>query len=384
MIKKYFALSLIAASIAVAGCSDDDDDDGVPGTDPVVPGVESPAATPGVGGTVYDTIVQSADHTMLRDAIDAAGLANTLDDESLEFTVFAPDNAAFEALETAPTGDDLLRTLDFHVLVGTFDSVTLAELVSVTEGDATLPTLLDGASLTFTTSDEGQGLAVEGTPILTADLYPTEVEAEVDTTVEGETDTTVEGETDTPVEGETDTPVEGEVDTTVEGETETTVEFVTTGVVHSIGAVLTAPEAVDTPDEGTDPVVVPGDGTVSEGAGTAQAALESAGNYTSFLALFGPQSYDDAINVWTVFAPTDEAIAASTATADAQNHIVTTGAMTVEDLIAAGSITSNSGNSFTVTGTDESDLMIGGSAATLLATGDGGALVYSLDGVLVP
>ena len=123
-----------------------------------------------------------------------------------------------------------------------------------------------------------------------------------------------------------------------------------------------------------------GAGTVSENAGTAQAALESAGIYTRFLGLFAPQSYDDVVNVWTVFAPTDASIPDGV-TPDAQNHIFTGGALTAAEMLEAGSITTNAGVTYEVSGT-ETELVVGGSAASLLATGDGGALIYSLEGVL--
>ena len=105
MIKKYFALSLIAASLAVAGCSSDDDDDD---DNDVVTETETEEeteeevtfaeVTPGVGNSVFDTIVASDSHQMLEDAIVAAGLDAQLDDESASFTIFAPTDAAFAAL----------------------------------------------------------------------------------------------------------------------------------------------------------------------------------------------------------------------------------------------------------------------------------------------
>ena len=51
--------------------------------------------------TAYDFIAASANHTSLTAAIDAAGLASTLDNANSTFTVFAPDNDAFSAFLTA-------------------------------------------------------------------------------------------------------------------------------------------------------------------------------------------------------------------------------------------------------------------------------------------
>ena len=48
--------------------------------------------------SVYDVISGSPNHSFLTQAIDGEGLDVTLDDQSNEFTIFAPDDDAFEAL----------------------------------------------------------------------------------------------------------------------------------------------------------------------------------------------------------------------------------------------------------------------------------------------
>ncbi|MEM1216069.1 MAG: fasciclin domain-containing protein [Bacteroidota bacterium] len=75
--------------------------------------------------SVYDVVVNSADHNTLEVAIDAAQLDGALDDPSAQFTLFAPTDAAFAALGSVvndlvtdnPTGQlaDILR---YHVLAG--------------------------------------------------------------------------------------------------------------------------------------------------------------------------------------------------------------------------------------------------------------------------
>ena len=57
------------------------------------------------------------------------------------------------------------------------------------------------------------------------------------------------------------------------------------------------------------------------------------------------------------------------------------GALTEAELLANGAITTNGGVSFPVTGS-EGAVLVGGNAISFLATGDGGAIVYSIDGVL--
>ena len=51
--------------------------------------------------TVYDVIAASPNHTSLTAALDQEGLDAVLDDNMSTFTVFAPDNAAFDNLATA-------------------------------------------------------------------------------------------------------------------------------------------------------------------------------------------------------------------------------------------------------------------------------------------
>ena len=352
MIKKYFAISMVAASVFAAGCSSDDNDD----DDPNVPGEENPggevpptgvAATPGVGGTAFDTIANSDVHNTAQTAIEAAGLADTLDDPANTFTIFAPTDAAFQALDndgddTTPTTADLLndipaltRILQYHVINGDVDSSTVSALIT-DAGDepATVPSILvDGdvtQNLTFSTSDTGNfGIAVNGVDLESVDLV-----AEADAA----------------------------------------------GRVHVINSILIPPPApeVVTPDPDPDPN--PGGSGVTEGAGTAQAALESAGTFGAFLPIFGGETYDDPVNVWTVFAFTDASIPAGV-TPDIQNHVFVGGALTEAELLANGEITTNGNVTFPVTGS-EGAVLVGGNPISFLATGDGGAIVYSMDGVL--
>ena len=177
MIKKYIALSLIAANVAVGGCSGGADNE-LDGGD-LLNDAESPTATPGVGGSVYDTIVvQDTQFSTLRKIIDLADFANELDDENKIFTVFAPNDAAFEILNTgdAPTPldvlladtDALIRLLQYHVVSGSFDEITLDAAAAV---GVTLSTMIEGESLTVTTTAASiAGLAINGIDISTTDM----------------------------------------------------------------------------------------------------------------------------------------------------------------------------------------------------------------------
>ena len=105
------------------------------------------AANPMVGGapmfadkTIVENAVNSADHTTLVAAVQAAGLVETLQGPG-PFTVFAPVNAAFEKLpagtveslltpEMKPT---LTKVLTAHVVAGKLDG---ADLMRRAQGSA--------------------------------------------------------------------------------------------------------------------------------------------------------------------------------------------------------------------------------------------------------
>src|SRR5438270_893522 len=99
------------------------------------------AANPMVGGkemfptkNIVQNASQSADHTTLVAAVKAAGLVGTLEGKG-PFTVFAPTNAAFEALP-AGTVDTLLKPenkakltkiLTYHVVAGKLEASSLTD-----------------------------------------------------------------------------------------------------------------------------------------------------------------------------------------------------------------------------------------------------------------
>lgn len=101
----------------------------------------APSANPMVGGApmlvernIIENAVNSADHTTLVAAVQAAGLVDTLQSEG-PFTVFAPTNAAFDALPEGTVEtllleenrDTLTKILTSHVVAG---NITAADLVS--------------------------------------------------------------------------------------------------------------------------------------------------------------------------------------------------------------------------------------------------------------
>ncbi len=122
-------------------------------------------ANPMVGGAamyaskdIIDNAVNSKDHTTLVAAVKAAGLVDTLKGAG-PFTVFAPTNAAFDALP-AGTVDMLLQAdmkshltsvLTYHVVAGKLDAAALMAKIADGGGKAMLTTV-QGETLTAMSS----------------------------------------------------------------------------------------------------------------------------------------------------------------------------------------------------------------------------------------
>jgi len=100
---------------------------------------------------IVQNAVNSKDHTMLVAAVKAAGLVDTLQGKG-PFTVFAPVNAAFDALP-AGTVDTLLKpenkmtltkVLTYHVVPGRLTATDLDRLIAKGKGTAELATASGG------------------------------------------------------------------------------------------------------------------------------------------------------------------------------------------------------------------------------------------------
>ncbi len=137
------------------------------------------AENPMVGGAamyadknIVENAVNSKDHTTLVAAVKAAGLVETLQGKG-PFTVFAPTNAAFEALP-AGTVDNLLKpenkemltkVLTCHVVAADAMSDAIAKMIKddggnhavKTVGGCTLQAKMNGDMITLT--DETGGVA---------------------------------------------------------------------------------------------------------------------------------------------------------------------------------------------------------------------------------
>ena len=139
-----------------------------------VAGTAAYAENPMVGGAamsetkdIIDNAVNSADHTTLVAAVQAAGLVETLKGAG-PFTVFAPTNEAF-AMLPAGTVDTLLKpenkatltgVLTYHVVAGKILSTDLVKLITDNGGTFKAATVA-GGELSF---------AIEGDKVVITDV----------------------------------------------------------------------------------------------------------------------------------------------------------------------------------------------------------------------
>lgn len=135
-----------------------------PATTPMAPAA-SGSMVGGVAMNPADTIVTNAakapNLTTLVSAVQAAGLADTLGGTG-PFTVFAPDNAAFEkipaatrtALMTPAKKADLTKILTYHVVPGRLTAADLAAQAQAAGGKLGLTTV-EGAKLTVSVNPDG-------------------------------------------------------------------------------------------------------------------------------------------------------------------------------------------------------------------------------------
>lgn len=108
---------------------------------------------------IVEGAVASKDHTTLVAAVKAADLVETLATEG-PFTVFAPTNAAFDALPEGtvasllkPENKATLQTvLTYHVIAGNFEAADVIKLIQSNDGQATVKTVA-GAELTLSLKD---------------------------------------------------------------------------------------------------------------------------------------------------------------------------------------------------------------------------------------
>lgn len=160
MQRTSFLALLAALALGLFGCGDDDGP--TPGTD-AGPGVDGGPGTDSEvpSNTIVDVAVAAGNFTQLVAALQAAGLDDDLAGPG-PFTVFAPTDAAFEALAAVPEGDALTQVLLYHVVSGRVPASALAEGVN-------LPTSLNDLTLVVTKTGASVSLN-SGVMVTTADI----------------------------------------------------------------------------------------------------------------------------------------------------------------------------------------------------------------------
>ena len=152
------AAIVLGLSLVGAACSSDDDDaEDTTTTEETTTSEATDETTDEASETIVDIAAGNPDFSTLVELVTSAGLAETLSGEG-PFTVFAPTNDAFaavdeatlEALAADPEGA-LTEVLQLHVIAGEVDSTTALEAV-----DTCVDTLggqvkveMDGENLTF-------------------------------------------------------------------------------------------------------------------------------------------------------------------------------------------------------------------------------------------
>lgn len=163
MKRNFIAFSAAALFSAVLLVSCNNNGDKKPAEDTTATTTTPPPPPPAEVKDIVDIASGSADHSTLVAAVKAAGLVETLKSAG-PFTVFAPTNAAFDALPAGTVEGllkpekkaDLTSVLTYHVVPGTFKAADLkdgqklktaqgAELtVSIKDGKV----MIDGAEVT--------------------------------------------------------------------------------------------------------------------------------------------------------------------------------------------------------------------------------------------
>ena len=159
------AAAALALGLFAGACSDDGDDATADDTSTTMEETTTTAemeddATE--GDDLVDTAVAAGDFSTLVTAVQAAGLEETLRGEG-PFTVFAPADAAFEALPEGtldtlledPEGD-LADILTYHVVEGAVMAADVAGL------DGEEVTTVNGATFTVNVADDGSVSLTDG------------------------------------------------------------------------------------------------------------------------------------------------------------------------------------------------------------------------------
>lgn len=119
----------------------------------IIDAVLVPSLEAGIVNTIVEPAYFSNDFSTLTAAVVEANLLSTLTDPNINVTLFAPDDAAFEAAGiTSFTGVDLAAVLNYHVLD---DELFASDLPSTAGGFATGVPTLGGETVYLTNNSNG-------------------------------------------------------------------------------------------------------------------------------------------------------------------------------------------------------------------------------------
>jgi uncharacterized surface protein with fasciclin (FAS1) repeats len=153
MQKKFFSLLSVVVLSTTLFIACNNEGEKKPAEDTTAVKNETPAPPAEAPKDVVDIAIGSADHTTLVAAVQAAGLVETLKGAG-PFTVFAPTNAAFNALPAGTVDNllkpeskaDLTKILTYHVVAGSVKAADLTDgqKVKTLQGEELMVSIKDG------------------------------------------------------------------------------------------------------------------------------------------------------------------------------------------------------------------------------------------------
>jgi uncharacterized surface protein with fasciclin (FAS1) repeats len=126
-------------------------------------------------GTIVDIAAGNPDFSTLVTAVQAAGLVDVLADPNAQWTVFAPTNAAFDALpegvlDMVLADQELLtRILTYHVVQGAITSDQLSSMAAPSMEMSAVGAETTGSTLDIQVGDDGT-VTVNGANVVMADI----------------------------------------------------------------------------------------------------------------------------------------------------------------------------------------------------------------------
>ena len=168
-----------AASLAIAACAEETAE---PTTEDTAAMNDQMANETAEAGTIVEVAQDNPDFSTLVSAVTTAELGETLSGEG-PYTVFAPTNAAFEAVDQATLEqlmseegrEDLTNILTYHVVEGETMAQALTEAIEGAGKEGYELTTVNGATLTATM--EGDNVVLTDAAGNTATVTATDVDA---------------------------------------------------------------------------------------------------------------------------------------------------------------------------------------------------------------